>query len=367
MRKILFMKRIILIISFLSCFFVSAQVPQGVSYQAIALNPQGYPVGGTLIGVRLSILENSITGNTIYSETHTTTTNDRGLYNLVIGQGTAVSGQFPLISWGNNFKFLKVELDTAGGSNYVLAGTTQLWSVPYALHAEKANSVEASHIDGLYTYSYVTGFITDNKAYYLINGVVNQPNNWVSQPISGTPVKVKSAYNTVCYLTSTHAYACTLVGENLQPQWFPIQLSGTPLKMINSDDSMAILTTTHAYVFNFNSTASNVSTYQWSSQALSGAPKDIYAFGFSGIGVVTDTNAYGFARTSSATSPEIIGSWNSTTLEGTVIKVSPNYLLFSVFTSTNAYSLGGNTTTGGILSYEWKSVSFEGNFYDSAK
>lgn len=344
-----------------------AQVPQGISYQAIALNPQGFPVGNTLIGVRLSILENSIAGNTIYTETHTTTTNDRGLYNLVIGQGTPLNGQFPLISWANNLKFLKVELDTAGGSNYVLAGTTQLWSVPYALHAEKANSIEASHIDGLYTYSYVTGFITDNKAYYLVNGVMNQPNNWVSQSISGTPIKVRSAYNTVCYLTSTHAYACTLVGDNLQPQWFPIQLSGTPLKMINSDDNIAILTTTHAYVFSFNVSASNVSNYYWSSQSLSGTPKDIYAFGFAGIGIVTDTNAYGFARTSSATSPEINGSWYSTALNGTIVKVSPNYLLFSVFTSTDAYSLGGINTTGGVLSYEWKSVSYEGNFYDSAK
>ncbi len=257
---------------------MTAQVPQGISYQAIALNTQGYPVGATLIGVRLSILENSITGNTIYTETHTTTTNDRGLYNLVIGQGMPISGQFQLINWANTYKFLKVELDASGGTNYVLAGSTQLWSVPYALHAEKANSVDASSIDGLYTYSYVTGFITDSKAYYIGNENSSIPADWISYPILGTPLGIKSSYNTIGYLTSTHAYVCTLVGNNLVPQWFPVTLSGTPLKMIHSEDSIAVLTTTNVYVFSSTNSASNVTTFSWSSQTLSGTPKDIYGY-----------------------------------------------------------------------------------------
>ena len=113
-----------------------AQVPQGISYQAIASNSSGTPVVNSNVGIRLSILDNSVSGTMLYEETHTKTTNAQGLFNLVIGQGTVVSGTFAGINWGTNSKFLKVEMDTAGGSNYALVGTTQLLSVPYALTAK---------------------------------------------------------------------------------------------------------------------------------------------------------------------------------------------------------------------------------------
>ena len=130
------MKKIIFLITLLATFITNAQVPQGISYQAIALNSSGNPVISSNVGVKLSILDNSATGTVIYSETQTKTTNAQGLFNLVIGQGTAVSGVFNTINWGTNSKFLKVEMDVAGGTNYVLVGTTQLLAVPYALAAD---------------------------------------------------------------------------------------------------------------------------------------------------------------------------------------------------------------------------------------
>jgi hypothetical protein len=370
--KTISMKRIVLIISFLYCVLATAQVPQGVSYQAIALNSSGYPVGNTLIGVRLSILDNSVSGTEIYKETHTTTTNDRGLYNLIIGQGTPVSGQFPLIDWGTNYKFLKVELDVAGGTNYVLAGTTQLWSVPYALYSEKANSVDAANIIGETGTSYASGFLTDTNAYYIYNGINDQPNEWIQQPISGQPIEVAANYYTVGFLTSTNAYACTVINSgsdttNTYAQWFPKQLSGTPLKMIIANESIGVLTSTHAYIFTYNVSANNVVTYNWSSQAISGTPKDIYAFGNSCIGVVTDTNAYAYAKTNLFSSPEANGSWYSTPISGTVLQVRPTVQVFSVYTSTHAYSLVPIFTSVGNTASEWKSVQMNGNYIDSSK
>jgi hypothetical protein len=44
------------------------------------------------VGVRLSILDNSASGSTLYIETQTKTTNAQGLFNLVIGQGTVTAG-----------------------------------------------------------------------------------------------------------------------------------------------------------------------------------------------------------------------------------------------------------------------------------
>lgn len=130
------MKKLLL----LSAFFVSllslAQVPQGISYQAIALNGSGTPVVSSNVRLKLSILDATATGTTLYSETHLKTTNAQGLFNLTIGQGTVVSGVFNTINWGTNSKFLKVEMDATGGTTYALVGTTQLLSVPYALAAD---------------------------------------------------------------------------------------------------------------------------------------------------------------------------------------------------------------------------------------
>ena len=77
-------------------------------------------------------------GTTSYSETHNTTTNQFGLFNVVIGQGEVVSGDFDSISWELTLTFLKVELDALGGTDYNLVSSTQMMSVPYALYAENA-------------------------------------------------------------------------------------------------------------------------------------------------------------------------------------------------------------------------------------
>lgn len=366
------MKRLLHLMVMAFSIVAFAQVPQGVSYQAIALNASGYPVGNTLIGVRLSILDNSVTGTVVYTETHTTTTNDRGLYNLVIGQGTPVSGLFPSIDWGTNYKFLKVELDIAGGTNYVLAGTTQLWSVPYALYSEKANSVDADNIVGEISSSYVSGFITDTNAYYMYNGITNQPNQWIQQSLAGQPIDVKSNFYTMGVMTSTNAYACTVVNNgndtsNTYAQWFPIQLSGTPLKLVISNESFGVLTSTHAYAFVYTSNANNDVTYSWYSQPISGTPKDIYAFGNCSIGVVTDTNAYAFAKTALLSSTETTANWYTTELSGNVIQTRPTHHLFSVYTSSHAYSFVPVFTTTGNTTFEWKSIQMSGNYIDSSK
>lgn len=130
------MKKLLLLSALLLTVLSFGQVPQGISYQAIALNGSGNPVVSSNVRVRLSVLDITSTGTVLYSETQLKTTNAQGLFNLVIGQGTLVSGAFNTINWGVNSKFLKVEMDATGGTTYVLVGTTQLLSVPYALAAD---------------------------------------------------------------------------------------------------------------------------------------------------------------------------------------------------------------------------------------
>jgi hypothetical protein len=135
------MKNSLLLALFVS-FFGYSQVPQGIGYQAVAFNSSGNPVVNGTVGVKISILDNSISGTVVYSETHLKSTNSQGLFNLNIGQGTPASGTFSTINWGTISKFLKVEVDTAGGTNYTNVGTNQLMSVPYSLYSKESENAK---------------------------------------------------------------------------------------------------------------------------------------------------------------------------------------------------------------------------------
>jgi hypothetical protein len=126
------MKKLYATIGLFVATLLSAQVPQAFSYQTIAFNASGAPIANGNVALRISILDNSATGTVLYTETQNKTTNSKGLVNLNIGQGTATTGTFGGINWGTNTKFVKVEMDPAGGSNYTNVGVNQLMSVPYS-------------------------------------------------------------------------------------------------------------------------------------------------------------------------------------------------------------------------------------------
>jgi hypothetical protein len=119
---------------------VYAQAPQRLSYQAIIRNAANTLVSNLPVGMRISILQGTAAGPSVYVETQTPTTNVNGLATIVIGTGTLVSGNFTTISWSTNTYFIKTETDPAGGTNYTITGTTQILSAPYALYANAAGS-----------------------------------------------------------------------------------------------------------------------------------------------------------------------------------------------------------------------------------
>src|SRR5579863_3839924 len=117
---------------------IRAQVPQAMNYQAIARDGAGNPIPNRSISIRFSIDDGINPGYTDYQETQTAITNQFGLFTVKIGEGNPVIGTFSAINWSTGNKYLLVEFDPEGGSNYVNMGSTQLVSVPYALYAAKA-------------------------------------------------------------------------------------------------------------------------------------------------------------------------------------------------------------------------------------
>lgn len=136
------MKIIVSIISaFLFTGMLIAQVPQAFSYQSIAMDANGQIVANQMVGIQINILEESPAGSTAYSEEHAVMTTDLGHLSLQIGQGQS-SDSFSDINWSGNDHFLNIQMDLAGGNNYVNMGTIQFVSVPYAyLAVESANGI----------------------------------------------------------------------------------------------------------------------------------------------------------------------------------------------------------------------------------
>jgi hypothetical protein len=135
------MKKFILLFTILSTINLFAQPPQGFNYSAVARDATGKPLANRNVSVQLSILKTSPTGALQYAENHLVNTDGYGLFNLVVGNGNVITGNLTTILWGSANHYLKVAIDANGGSNYITMGTTQIMSVPYALHAKTAESV----------------------------------------------------------------------------------------------------------------------------------------------------------------------------------------------------------------------------------
>jgi uncharacterized protein (TIGR02145 family) len=119
--------------------FLISQAPNLMSYQAVIWDANGNLVSEKMVSIKLSILQGSVSGISVYSENHRVQTNINGLVSLMIGGGTNATGKISDINWGGGSFFLKTETDPTGGVNFSITGTTQLVSVPYSIHSNSSN------------------------------------------------------------------------------------------------------------------------------------------------------------------------------------------------------------------------------------
>lgn len=121
---------------------LAAQNPKGFNYQMVVRDNAGRLVNNKNVSVRLSIVQGSQTGTTVYTLEKTDyTTNANGLVTMVVGAGSA---QYAAIDWSNGPYFIKSEVDPDGNANYTLQTFQQILSVPYAEHASVADSVSGA-------------------------------------------------------------------------------------------------------------------------------------------------------------------------------------------------------------------------------
>jgi len=212
-----------------------AQAPNKFSYQAVVRNSSNGLVAGKTVGVRISILQGTATGSVVYTETQTSNTNANGLVSLEIGNGTG----FSKIDWGKGPFFIKTEFDPTGGTYYTITGTSQLLSVPFALHALTADNAIISETDPVYAAA-PAGTITStnitnwNSAYSWGNhATAGYLKNFTElDPVFGaSPAKIITTTNianwTLAYSWGDHAGLYRPI--TYVPDWS--EITGNPFKI----------------------------------------------------------------------------------------------------------------------------------------
>ena len=184
------MKKILtIVVALLITASVWAQAPEKMSYQAVIRDANNALIINQNVGMQISILQTTANGTAVYVETQSVTTNANGLVSLEIGTGTTTD-DFSAIDWANDTYFIKTETDPEGGTNYTITGTSQLMSVPYALHAKTAENITGTitENDPLYTQSVASEITTTDTT--------NWNNATQSLSITGNQLTISSG-NTV--------------------------------------------------------------------------------------------------------------------------------------------------------------------------
>lgn len=142
MNRLLKIQCILFLLLF-STIRVWSQSPSVINYQGVAHQSNGNALANQLITLRLSVRQATANGPISFSETRQVTTSSDGLFHIQIGSAGALSttGAWSAIAWESGSKFLQVEMDALGGSNFITIGTQELVSVPYALHANQAGAL----------------------------------------------------------------------------------------------------------------------------------------------------------------------------------------------------------------------------------
>ena len=135
------MKKLVLSLVAIATISLSSfgQAPEGFKYQAVVRDAGNLILNNQAVGMRVTVQQGSIGGTAVYTETFIPTSNAYGLVNIEIGSGNTTD-DFSTIDWSAGPYFIETAMDVTGGTTYVVMGTSQLMSVPYALYAKTSGN-----------------------------------------------------------------------------------------------------------------------------------------------------------------------------------------------------------------------------------
>ena len=116
--------------------------PRGMKYQAVARDMKGEILANAKIELRISLHSTSNSkDDTHYSETHSITTSDLGLFSIAVGEGMKEKGNFETTPWSTLDIWMEIQIKSKGETKFTSISNSQLLAVPYAFHAITASKL----------------------------------------------------------------------------------------------------------------------------------------------------------------------------------------------------------------------------------
>lgn len=149
------MKKLYIFLLLIGKFILSNaqnQQPQGITFQAVARDVRGNAAPLRKVYVVDKIISNSANGAVVWEESHTVSTTAEGVFTIIIGSGSRLSGNisdFSELNWSSDQLFFNLRIAVEptlpnpnwdAKNNFQDMGTTKFWSVPYALYAGRSGS-----------------------------------------------------------------------------------------------------------------------------------------------------------------------------------------------------------------------------------
>ena len=165
------MKKLLIFLLIISGYQIFAQTNNpGFSYQAVIRNTDGIALSKSKVDIVIELYTKEMV-TPLFSETHKTRTDKFGQINIVIGQGETINGSLIEIPWedGNIFYKIKIKDET---NKLDIISEAQLLAVPYAYHANTANTIKNNGVE-----STVRGDIRDGELWTVIGNDISEEDN----------------------------------------------------------------------------------------------------------------------------------------------------------------------------------------------
>ncbi len=117
---------------------VLGQTPPAFYYQASLRTDDGTAMVNQAADFQVELRQGSSSGELVYAETHSASTDAQGVIALTIGGGTATSGDFGAVPWDQSI-FLLVSIKLPDSDDFAPLGENEIHAVPYSVFAAQGN------------------------------------------------------------------------------------------------------------------------------------------------------------------------------------------------------------------------------------
>ena len=239
---------IIFTLIFNATFSQTTISPDGILFQAVARDANGNAAVSRAVYAKVSILKGTATGPVVYAENFQVTSTAEGIFTIIIGKGIRTAGVSGLsaIDWAGSLHYLNLQVAIAptipdpnwtATNEYIDLGTSQFWSVPYTLFANKSNYADST--------STITNILPGEKGGTGINNkgkTITLGNNITTRGVGDLTITTTAASNIIFPTSGT---LTTLAGKDtlLNKTLVSPILNGRPLAVTpdstSADSSIA--------------------------------------------------------------------------------------------------------------------------------